>query len=90
MSNHIHIALHVEPEADASLHVDDVDDLGLTLGEAFDAAGAPYEGAYEVTPSDSAQVLPTAFHKLLGDITVNPIPSNYGLITWNGSTITVS
>jgi len=88
--NELHISLHVEPDGDAPMHVDEVDDLGLTLGERFDAAGAPYEGAYEVTPSSSAQVLPTAFHKLLGDITVNPIPSNYGLITWNGSTITVS
>lgn len=88
--NDLHITLHVEPEADTSLHVDEVDDMGLTLAERFDAAGTPYEGTYEVTPSSSAQVLPTAFHKLLGDITVKPIPSNYGLITWNGSTITVS
>lgn len=86
----LHISLHVEPESDTSLHVDEVDDMGMTLAERFDAAGTPYEGAYEVTPSSSAQVLPTAFHKLLGDITINPIPSNYGLITWNGSTITVS
>lgn len=24
------------------------------------------------------------------NIVINPIPSNYGLITWNGSVITVS
>ena len=49
-----------------------------------------YHGATEVTPSAETQVLPTAGKVLSSDITVNPIPSNYGLITWNGSVITVS
>ena len=50
----------------------------------------PYEGAYTVTPSGSTQTLSTAGMKMTGNVVVNPIPSNYGLITWNGSTITVS
>lgn len=49
-----------------------------------------YPGPYEVTPSSEAQVLPTTHHTMTGDLVVNPIPSNYGLITWNGSTLTVS
>ena len=49
-----------------------------------------YSGAYEVTPSLQAQVLPTAGRSLAQNVTINPIPSNYGLITWNGSTLTVS
>lgn len=49
-----------------------------------------YEGATSVTPSASAQILPTNGYRLTADITVDPIPSNYGLITWNGSTLTVS
>ena len=49
-----------------------------------------YEGPYEVTPSDSEQTLTTEFLYMTGDITINPIPNNYGLITYNGSTITVS
>ena len=49
-----------------------------------------YQGSYEVTPTADAQVLPTQ-NKLLGaNITIAPIPQNYGLITWNGSDITVS
>ena len=50
----------------------------------------PYEGLTEVTPGDTAQVLPTTGFLLLEDITINPIPSNYGRITWNGSFLTVS
>lgn len=49
-----------------------------------------YGGATTVTPSGSAHVLATEGTAVLADIVVNPIPSNYGLITWDGSTITVS
>ena len=49
-----------------------------------------YEGEYEVTPSEETQTLATDSLYMRGSITINPIPSNYGLITWNGSTITVS
>jgi hypothetical protein len=49
-----------------------------------------YEGATEVTPSATEQVLQTKNFRMTENITINPIPSNYGLITWDGSTITVS
>lgn len=49
-----------------------------------------YAGAYEVTPSAQAQALPTAETVLYHDVVVAPIPSNYGLITWDGAIITVS
>ena len=49
-----------------------------------------YEGPYEVTPSEETQTLATDSLYMRGNITINPIPSNYGLITWNGSTLTVS
>lgn len=49
-----------------------------------------YTGMTEVTPSDETQVLQTANTALYENITINPIPSNYGLITWDGSTLTVS
>lgn len=49
-----------------------------------------YQGPYEATPSDQTQILRTADMTMTNDVVVNPIPSNYGLITWNGSTITVS
>lgn len=50
----------------------------------------PYSGTYEITPTTTPQVLPTENRVLAHNITVNAIPNNYGLITWDGSTITVS
>lgn len=49
-----------------------------------------YDGPYEVTPSNQMQTLNTDDLLMTQNVTINPIPSNYGLITWNGSTLTVS
>lgn len=49
-----------------------------------------YDGSYEFTPSADEQTVQTRGKRLTQDITINPIPNNYGLITWNGSIITVS
>lgn len=49
-----------------------------------------YTGQTEITPSEETQILQTESRTVLQNIIVNPIPSNYGLITWNGSTLTVS
>lgn len=49
-----------------------------------------YEGDYEITPTSTTVVLETNSLIMNGNITVNPIPTNYGLITWNGATLTVS
>lgn len=50
----------------------------------------PYTGEYSVTPSGDVQTLETNGLRMTDNITINPIPTNYGLITWNGSVITVS
>lgn len=49
-----------------------------------------YDGPMEVTPTRETQTLATAMRSLTGNVIINPIPQNYGLITWNGSTLTVS
>ena len=49
-----------------------------------------YNGDRTITPTGETQTFPTAGTIVLEDLTVNPIPSNYGLITWNGSVLTVS
>ena len=49
-----------------------------------------YDGPIEITPSRETQVLETQGKILITNIVVNPIPKNYGLITWNGSVLTVS
>ena len=58
----------------------------ITLG----GSGTPYEGDYVVTASDTVQILETKDLMMLDNITVNPVPSNYGLITWDGTTLMVS
>lgn len=67
----------------------DTKDIGLSVykgGSYF----PDYEGGYTFTPSRQAQVVPTERRVLLENIVINPIPQNYGLITYNGAIITVS
>lgn len=53
--------------------------------------GAPeYRGAYVVTPTEEEQTLPTNARTMRDDVIIRPIPSNYGRITWDGKTLTVS
>ena len=49
-----------------------------------------YTGSYDITPCETAQVIEIKDRFANANITVEPIPSNYGKITYNGSTITVS
>ena len=62
--------------------------LEVDFGEIY--SPPTYEGETVIEPNQSIQTLQTAGRVLLTNITVNPMPSNYGLITWNGSTLTVS
>lgn len=49
-----------------------------------------YSGETEFTPSDEEQVIRIGGYRATQDITINPIPSNYGKIEWNGAYLTVS
>ena len=49
-----------------------------------------YRGEYTFTPSQEEQTVQCEDLLMSQNITINPIPNNYGLITYNGSTITVS
>ncbi len=69
----------IEYDADA----DDIQTLTKIIGDV-------YTGDYEVTPSQLIQILPTAEKVLGSNVIIHPIPNNYGLITWNGSVLTVS
>lgn len=64
--------------------------LKATLSVPTEVQIPTYTGEYEVTPSQETQILNTSGLKATSNIVINPIPSNYGLITWNGSTLTVS
>ena len=91
MSSCCHVKLHVEESGGASLHVDDGGGASLDVGGSFYAIGPPYyEGSYDITPTGEQQVIHMDGMRASGDLIIEPIPSNYGLITWDGSVITVS
>lgn len=67
--------------------------MGVTLGtpvvkEYVDVE--TYTGTYEVTPSDETQTLNVEGKRMAHPLVVDPIPSNYGRIDWNGAILTVS
>lgn len=49
-----------------------------------------YDGPYDFTPSEELQTIETNGFRMTDNVTINPIPNNYGLITYNGSILTVS
>ena len=66
-------------------------DLPVGIGAAYEMReGEIYDGPYEFTPTQETQYAPSEGKVLLEDIVINPIPNNYGLITYNGAIITVS
>lgn len=50
----------------------------------------PYTGSYEITANAEMQVLETKNLRMTDNLVINPIPSNYGLVEWNGQYLTVS
>ncbi len=73
-------------EMDCSVTADDAS-FTVEWGDSY--VTPPYEGSYEVTPTQSTQTLATSGYRMTGDVIINPIPSNYGLIEWDGSILTV-
>ena len=71
-----------------SLRITEEERIHLTVGEFYDIGKNTQER--EVTPTEEEQVVLPDDGYLLSRVTVNPIPSNYGLITWDGSVLTVS
>lgn len=49
-----------------------------------------YHGQTEFEPTTSQQLIHVAGMTLLEDLVIDPIPSNYGRITYDGSKLTVS
>lgn len=50
----------------------------------------PYTGDYIITPTSEDIVLQTNGKRMIDNVTIKAIPQKYGLITWNGSFLTVS
>ena len=79
------------PSVSGNVATKEIHIAAVTRGVKVDWENVPrYDGATEITPTTETQTLPTRGKAVLQDITINPIPNNYGLITWNGSIITVS
>ena len=88
------IPFQIEEDGDGiGLEIGDDDDaIELKSGEAVITSDVypDYTGPYLFTPSPETQVADTRLRSVLDRIVINPIPQNYGLITYNGRTITVS
>lgn len=84
------LILILDSQEDITLTDDGNDDLLLVDDVPHVPVFPEYTGEYEFTPSLQTQIAPTIQKVLLRNIKINPIPNNYGLITYNGSTITVS
>lgn len=85
----------IDLEIEESALALDVAETSLTWGtdeyvRVVTADAEEYEGPYEATPTQETQTFTTTARLMARDFVVNPIPSNWGLITWNGSVLTVS
>lgn len=49
-----------------------------------------FDGDYSITPTTQEQTIPISGKTGRRDIVVGAIPQNYGLVTWDGSVLTVS
>lgn len=88
------IALELEvssPSCELAVTMDTAVDLGISTAIEVLASPVPvWDGSTEFIASDTAQVIHTNGYRFIEDIVIDPIPHNYGKITWNGSVITVS
>lgn len=75
---------------EVKLKVGEGDKVTLHASEGIPVYPDPYTGVTEIVPTAETQIIPTHGMMMVEDFIVDPIPSNYGLITWNGSTLTVS
>lgn len=86
----IELTIGEQPVID--LRIDD--DVGIDLGVSEqivieDHDTLPYRGEYEFTPTEDVQTVHINSLRATRNITINPIPENYGRLTWTGNTLTV-
>ena len=82
------LSLIIDGTAEGSLLIPERGEAGVFM--AMRQAYPAYTGPTEITPSTETQILDTTLKTVINNIVINPIPQNYGLITWNGSKLTVS
>lgn len=85
------VILTIETSPTVLLTIEQPEDIVLEIGETTIIHGGDiYTGEYEFTPTEETQTVPINGLVATRNITIDPIPTNYGLITWNGTTIMVS
>lgn len=61
-----------------------------TLKAVGSGGGVPaYRGPTEYAPCDHTVVVPVKGYRMKENIIIDPVPSNYGRLIWNGHTLTV-
>lgn len=85
------IPLNIEYVGEIQLGIEMPDEVQLGLETVIRAADVPeYTGDYVFTPTEDTQTVQIRQKMATSNITINPIPSNYGLITYDGVNIRVS
>lgn len=87
LDGELSVNLRLDGELSVNLYMDGTPDKVIRVS---DFAYPIYEGITEITPSDHPQILSTTNTTVVQDIVINPIPSNYGLVSWNGLGIRIS
>lgn len=87
----VDVHLTVSGDESVPLSVGESPSLPLALDVSYAGASLPdYTGETTVTPSGSTQTLETAGTSVRQDIVVEPVPSSYGLVSYDGSVLTIS
>lgn len=68
----------------------EIQKIGMGNAYKITIGADPYEGEYVVTPTRERQVLETKHLAMTENVVIEPIPQNYGLITYNGFELTIS
>ena len=86
------IELETEENESVDIEVAEEADSEIELSMEEEGVGEypVYKGAYEVTPSFEKQTLETAYKVMTENVVIAPIPSNYGKISYDGSTLYIT
>lgn len=87
--NPIVVDMDVGQTLEIPMEVMSVQTFDMDVGTVIRISGKMQQKS--VTPTQEEQtVLADSQYDGLSKVTINPIPSNYGLISWDGSILTVS
>ena len=83
------IKLKVQDSPIVHFRVNDGDAATFKIEQGIPIYPNSYEGAYRITPTEETQTLETDHLMMNDNVIIDPIPSNYGRILWDGTVLTV-